>query len=152
MPTVGPVVIRVAQILGAAVLFKDYVAEAAVCSGDSMLPTLRSQGDMLLIEKLSTAFGSIRRGDVVVCASPSDPTKLICKRVIGLENDLVATHYGGIFTSHQQVPPGHLWIEGDNSARSHDSRDFGPVPCGLLRGRALCKVRLAGESAATCYL
>lgn len=75
---------RVAQFLGAAILFKDYVAEAALCSGESMLPTVRSEGDMLLVEKVGVAFRAIKRGDVVVCVSPSDPDKLICKRVIGL--------------------------------------------------------------------
>lgn len=48
--------------------------------------------------------------------------------------------YGGIFSSNLTVPPGHVWIEGDNAARSRDSRDFGPIPLGLVRGRAVCKV------------
>ena len=39
-----------------------------------------------------------------------------------------------------RVPKGHLWLEGDNPTRSQDSRQFGPVPFGLIRGRALCKV------------
>jgi inner membrane protease subunit 1 len=84
IPTVRQFAWRVSQILGAAVLFKDYVAEAALSSGESMLPTMRVSGDVLLVEKLSTAFRSIKRGDVLVCVSPEDPNKLICKRVIGI--------------------------------------------------------------------
>ena len=38
------------------------------------------------------------------------------------------------------VPCGHVWLEGDNKGRSRDSRDFGPVPYGLLRGRVICRV------------
>lgn len=53
---------------------------------------------------------------------------------------MVALQYGGIFTTQKQVPKGHMWIEGDNASRSRDSRDFGPIPYGLVRGRALCKV------------
>jgi inner membrane protease subunit 1 len=84
LPSTSTVTWRVAQALGAAILFKDYIAECAVCAGDSMLPTLRSEGNVLLVEKLSTTFRTIKRGDVVVCVSPEDPDKLICKRVIGL--------------------------------------------------------------------
>lgn len=48
---------------------------------------------------------------------------------------------GGFLPISQRIPKGHVWIEGDNAARSHDSRDFGPVPFGLIRGKAVCKVR-----------
>lgn len=40
----------------------------------------------------------------------------------------------------QQMPPGHVWVEGDNKKRSYDSRNFGPVPYGLIRGRAIYTV------------
>lgn len=33
-----------------------------------------------------------------------------------------------------RVPMGHCWVEGDNPQLSRDSRDFGPVPLGLVRG------------------
>lgn len=75
---------KVAKILGGAILFKDYVGEFAQCAGESMLPTLRNEGDMLFVEKVSIALKTIKRGDVVVCMSPQNPDKLICKRVIGL--------------------------------------------------------------------
>lgn len=75
---------KVAKVLGGAILFRDYVGEFAQCAGESMLPTLRSKGDMLFVEKVSPALKRIRRGDIVVCVSPNDPDKLICKRVIGL--------------------------------------------------------------------
>jgi signal peptidase I len=84
LPSTASVTWRVAQLVGAVILFKDYVAEAALCAGESMLPTLRNEGDVLLVEKISSAFRLVRRGDVVVCVSPNDPDKLICKRVIGL--------------------------------------------------------------------
>lgn len=34
------------------------------------------------------------------------------------------------------VPKGHVWIEGDNSDNSIDSRTYGPVPMGLIQSRA----------------
>ncbi|XP_055638997.1 mitochondrial inner membrane protease subunit 1 [Toxorhynchites rutilus septentrionalis] len=38
------------------------------------------------------------------------------------------------------VPKGHLWIEGDNVHNSSDSRNYGPVPIGLVKSRAVCRV------------
>lgn len=40
-----------------------------------------------------------------------------------------------------QVPTGHVWLQGDNVLNSTDSRDYGPVPMALVRGRVFCKVR-----------
>lgn len=34
------------------------------------------------------------------------------------------------------VPVGHVWIEGDNSENSIDSRSYGPIPMGLIQSRA----------------
>jgi Signal peptidase, peptidase S26 len=39
-----------------------------------------------------------------------------------------------------QIPPGHVWLEGDNSVNSQDSRYYGPVPYAMLVGRAWLQV------------
>jgi len=36
----------------------------------------------------------------------------------------------------QRVPPGHAWLAGDHRDHSADSRVFGPVPVGRIKGRA----------------
>lgn len=38
------------------------------------------------------------------------------------------------------VPRGHVWIEGDNAANSMDSRQYGPIPLGLIRSRAVFRL------------
>lgn len=38
------------------------------------------------------------------------------------------------------VPNGHLWVEGDNSLNSFDSRQYGPVPASLVVGKVVCRI------------
>lgn len=38
------------------------------------------------------------------------------------------------------VPKGHVWLEGDNSENSIDSRTYGPVPMGLIQSRAFLRI------------
>lgn len=40
------------------------------------------------------------------------------------------------------VPAGHVWVGGDNLSNSNDSRMYGPVAMGLIRGRVFAKVKL----------
>ena len=78
----------------------------------------------------------LKSGDIVVFRSPTSPKTLLCKRVEAIAGDSV--RHG--FISHQVVPRGHLWLEGDNTNHSTDSRQFGAIPIGLVLGRAVLKV------------
>ena len=55
------------------------------------------------------------------------------------EGRVVATTRNGK-TVHFFVPPGKMWLEGDNPSNSIDSRVYGPVPIGLTVGRIICRV------------
>lgn len=44
------------------------------------------------------------------------------------------------FLCQLKIPKGHVWLLGDNPNWSKDSRHFGAVPYGLIRGRAWFKV------------
>lgn len=37
------------------------------------------------------------------------------------------------------VPPGHVWLSGDNPYNSTDSRDYGVVPAALIQGRVILR-------------
>ena len=116
------------------------------CVGDggSMEPTL-SVGDIVLVRPLGTgyyitelleyfglrgalAYQDIKVGDVVVAHHPVETRQRVIKRVVGLQG----------FRAPQQdklVPVGRVWLEGDRSCESLDSRHYGAVPLGLLTAR-----------------
>ncbi|KAG2335135.1 hypothetical protein Bca52824_006315 [Brassica carinata] len=59
--------------------------EMAEVQGPSMLLTLNLTGDVILAEHVSHRFGKIGLGDVALVRSPTDPMKMVTKRVLGLE-------------------------------------------------------------------
>uniref|UniRef100_A0A0M3K5K3 Mitochondrial inner membrane protease subunit n=1 Tax=Anisakis simplex TaxID=6269 RepID=A0A0M3K5K3_ANISI len=101
-----------------------HVGELVVCTGPSMHPTIRD-GDLVLAERLSVLFRTIRRGDIVGVLSPSQPEQLLCKRMTHIEYDRV---YNCQVLPTGRIPKGHVYLEGDNTYLSTDSRYFGPVP------------------------
>lgn len=42
--------------------------------------------------------------------------------------------------THIRIPRGYVWIAGDNMSNSTDSRVYGPVPIGLVKGKVLAKI------------
>jgi len=85
-------------------------------AGRSMLPAL-APGDFLLVWRWRRPRP--RPGTVVVVDLPDRP--LGVKRLVRWTVD------------------GAAWVEGDNLAESTDSRVFGAVPAGAVRGRVLCR-------------
>jgi mitochondrial inner membrane protease subunit 2 len=90
-------------------------------AGASMRPTLEP-GDWALAVRTRR----VRRGDVVVVEHPERPGFELVKRVTHLPGDV--------------APDGldlvdRVWVEGDDPEGSSDSRSFGHLPVGLVRGR-----------------
>ena len=90
-------------------------------SGPSMRPTLEP-GDWAL----ATVPGRVRTGDVVVIEHPERPGFEMVKRVV---------HPPGERVPDDPTLVDEVWVEGDDPASSTDSRAFGAVPLGLVRGR-----------------
>ena len=130
------------------------VAAPSVVQGPSMQPTLET-GDRVLVNKLGYRFGEPERGDVVLLHG--EEGQLLIKRVAALPGETVAARDGEIYVDGEPlrepyahraapamltmepttVPPGHVYVLGDNRANSTDSRYFGPVPQERLVGEAV---------------
>lgn len=134
-----------------------FVVQVSIVRGHSMRPFL-DDGDRLVVDKAFTDLGNLRRFDVVVMQSPHRPDVDYVKRVIGLPGETVMLRCGLVWidgapvdegfahfadtddTEAYVVPPGHLFVLGDNRPISADSREFGLVPGELVRGRVRARV------------
>jgi len=113
-----------------------------MCVGPSMMPTFGTAGDIVLVEHMTPRLRRLKRGDVVIAQSPTNPKQTICKRITGLGGDTISVAKRYPFEGDRviKVPEGKLWLEGDNPRNSTDSRSYGPVPYGLVRGKVFFKL------------
>jgi signal peptidase I len=132
--------------------------QIGVVSGASMEPSFRSH-QIILIDRHYYRHHPLRRGDVIILRQ--DDAVLI-KRVYGLGGDSFWTLFnaddGDLYReiipparlermrrllplmpsyrlSRIKVPPGTVYVVGDNTTASVDSRTFGPVPLSAVLGR-----------------
>mmetsp|Transcript_1650 Transcript_1650/g.3955 ORF Transcript_1650/g.3955 Transcript_1650/m.3955 type:complete len:193 (-) Transcript_1650:353-931(-) len=134
--------VATAQFAGLMHCVREYLFDITLCSGPSMLPALGVQGNVVMLESVTPRMQRIRVGDVVIASSPNNPANSVCKRVCGLAGDVVEVlpSHSLQKVRHEVVPPGHVWLQGDNLHNSTDSRTYGAVPIGLVRGRVFCKI------------
>jgi signal peptidase I len=142
-----------------ALVIRAFVVQAFKIPSGSMLPTLEI-GDHILVNKFLYYFTSPQRGDVIVFKFPQDESRDFIKRVIGLPGETVEVRGkevlvngvalrepyavygdmpGGMVGEHwgpQVVPPGRLFVMGDNRDHSMDSRVWGFLEIVKVKGRA----------------
>lgn len=144
-------------VLVALVLFAlvRFVLAPVRVNGASMLPTL-TEGEVLLIDKLSLFLRTPPRGSMVVFALP-DRSETFIKRIIAMPGETVQIKEGGVYVNGYLldeslyapdmrgvedfdalvVPEGKVFVLGDDRPISLDSRDpsIGCVPLEELEGR-----------------
>ena len=130
--------------------------------GDRLMVNKLSYGPTVPFTKYRLpGYSHISRGDIIVFIYPEDPKRDFIKRAIGLPGDKVQIKNGDIYINGRhltdpridniyyynrgqygepdiatEVPEGHLFVLGDNSASSHDSRFWGFVPLDNVIGKA----------------
>ncbi|KAK0264143.1 hypothetical protein LTS09_001621 [Friedmanniomyces endolithicus] len=120
-------------------IFFEYFFVLELAWGISMLPTIASANDWVLISKLYRRGRNLRVGDVVSFKHPDKMGEYAVKRIVGLPGDFVVEGSPGKGGSGRmmQVPVGHCWVIGDNLTWSRDSRTFGALPLALVTGKVV---------------
>ena len=103
-----------------------------------MLPTFNIIGDWVMTDYLFWKLSPLERDSLMVFVAPYNPDKLVVKRLVGLPGDEFIVNENS--TKRITVPPGHVWMLGDNLLSSRDSRSYGPVPIGLLKGKIMGRI------------
>ena len=136
----------------------EYLPEELKRIPGGMAPTLR-RNDRIFVRKSATYMPE--RGDIVVFKSPADAGVPLVKRVAGLGGESVEIRDGSVYINGEktecprlknieyvsagkfgvegeafEVPADSLFVLGDNSINSEDSRYFGAVAESDLIGRA----------------
>jgi signal peptidase I len=140
--------------------------EDTLLIGDHILVNKLAYGLQIPVHDTKIHFfgllGPPQRGDIIVFPFPRDPSRDFIKRVIGLPGDRVEVRNHHAYVngealkepyvrlderaalhpsrySHwgpEVVPPGKLFVMGDNRDNSADSRDWGFLDSELVKGRA----------------
>lgn len=145
-----------------ALFVQAFALQAFYIPSESMLPTLRVD-DRVLVNKLIYRVSDIDKGDVVVFERPPGETDAsiedLIKRVVATGGDTVSAQNGILYVNGKPldesylpantvtdnlapitVPPGHLFVMGDNRGNSSDSRVFGPIDEDLVVGQAFMRI------------
>jgi len=154
--------VHIAIAILLAVLIVTYVGQRTIVHEISMEPTL-SDGDNIIVEKLSHRFGKLKRGDIIVFKSPQDKRELV-KRLVAVEGDTVEIKDGKVYVNGEMfligdpedepytppaldpeqnkitIPEGYIYVLGDNRPYSLDSTELGPIEKSRITGKAIFRV------------
>lgn len=139
-----------------AILIITFVVRSFYIPSESMVPTLLVN-DYILVNKFVYHFSSPSRGEIVVFHPPhvENPNAVdFIKRCVAVENDVVEINDGILYINGvamrepfikeppvnnfgpYRVPPGHIFMLGDNRNNSDDSRFWGPLSLHNVVGKA----------------
>ncbi|PTM59080.1 signal peptidase I [Desmospora activa] len=137
-----------------ALVIRTFIFSPFSVSGPSMLSTLHN-GDLVIVNKVIYHFHDPKPGEVIVFHASEN--KDYIKRVIAMPGQTVSAQNNVVRVDGEsidepyidngnrtadfgpvEVPPGHIFVMGDNRMNSSDSRDssLGTVPLDQVVGRA----------------
>ncbi|MDP9017581.1 MAG: signal peptidase I [Candidatus Eremiobacteraeota bacterium] len=145
------------QIAALGILALAFFMRTPQVSGLSMAPHIAS-GEYVLINTVSYRLGQPERGDIVAFRHERSAPSVYLKRIIGLPGDRIAIAHGAVMLNGAKlqepyvrypdartfgqvtVPPGTLYVLGDNRANSDDSRFWGFVDQQQVIGKAVAGI------------
>ena len=163
MSTVLGWILYIAVIVGLTYLIITYVGQRTMVSGDSMETTL-SNGDNLIVDKISYRFRDPERFDIIVFPYKYEENTYYIKRIIGmpgetihimdgyvyingerLESDIYGNElmeYANLASTPIDLGEDEYFVLGDNRNHSSDSRDpsVGVLTREDLIGRAWVRI------------
>lgn len=144
-------------------LFVKFIAQRTVVQGESMMPTLHNQ-DNLIVDKISYKFRDPERFDIIVFPFKYEKDTYYIKRIIGLpgetvfidcfgniyiNNEVLSENYGreiildpGMASTEIVLGDDQYFVMGDNRNHSSDSRNpaVGLISREDLIGRAWLRI------------
>lgn len=156
-------ILYIGIILLTVFLILNFVGQRTHVKGSSMEPTF-SNGDNLIVDKISYRFRDPQRYDIIVFPYQYEKKKYYIKRIIGLPDERVRIDEAGTIyingtaleesygleviedpgTAAQEITLGddEYFVLGDNRNYSSDSRspDVGPIKRDSIIGRAWLKI------------
>jgi signal peptidase I len=147
-----PAVFLIGTFVGEVSMVPTASMEGTILVGDHLFLNKMLYGpEIPLVHLRLPMLKAVQRGEIVVFRYPGDPSQTFLKRVAAVGGDEVeirdgilyvnsraiiepyAVHHGPRRLLHEHmsplsVPPGQLFVMGDNRDNSFDSRDWGFVP------------------------
>ncbi len=146
-----------------ALVIRSFVIQAFKIPSGSMLQTLQI-GDHILVNKFLYWFTGVQQGDIIVFKFPQDEGRDFIKRVVALPGEKVEVRGKQVYVNDNpltepytvhldpvlldnpgssrdnfgpvMVPPGQLFMMGDNRDYSMDSRFWGFLDMKKIKGKA----------------
>lgn len=156
-------VVFVIVVMAVAFFIVTFIGQRTIVSGSSMEATL-SDGDSLIIDKISYRVRDPQRYDIIVFPYEQNEDTFYIKRIIGLpgetvqidlmgniyiDNEMLTEDYGlaritnpGVALEPVMLSMDEYFVMGDNRNNSHDSRmeDVGPIKRDEIVGRAFVRI------------
>ena len=156
-------ILYIAIIIGLTYFIVTYIGQRTNVSGSSMEPML-SDGDNLIVDKISYRFKEPERYDIIVFPYQYEENTYYIKRIIGLPGETVqiidgytyingeilesdtygaeVMEYGGIAEEEIILGTDEYFVLGDNRNHSADSREpsVGVLTRDMLMGKAWVRI------------